>query len=598
MAGLEAARRWMAHMWLASRLPKLRRWVSPLTSRLLLVNFLPLLFMGGMLLSINAVRNTLLEDSIEALREQARIYVSVLRHAQCDDVSSGKQLDVTKAHALLEGMVRFSRNAEARLYAPNGHILTESQKQSSPIGGVSWQPNVSMADKLYTWVLALIPLHTKEGPVPLDNSTTSQNFGNETGDGVLISSPLDIPPYIRLTDAHELVMTVVEPVLIEGQTVGVLQLTRFNADIDRSLMKVRWVIIVMMLLSMGAAVLLSWYLAMTLAIPLRRLVVRSRDMREPGAGHIDSMPYTLLRRRDEIGELARALRESALALWARMDDVERFAAEVSHELKNPLSSIRSALDTLPRITNMQARDRLLSILGGDVRRLERLISDISFASRVEGELQREDRVIVNLVELLEQFVDVHETVREEGGPHLVLIVPEGQRIICVQVVRDRLMQVFHNLIGNAVSFSPAEGTIRLVIRPVIGPPQLEEDGFITPGSPAVEIAVEDEGPGIPPAKLDSIFDRFYSERPAGEHFGGHSGLGLAISRQIIVAFDGALYAENCERVDEESGERHICGARFVIRLPLLTCFRQNYSMRQGGECFLPVGECVMLRKGV
>ncbi|PHI96429.1 hypothetical protein BG621_05715 [Parasaccharibacter apium] len=595
MVKVSAVRQKLLRTQLWLHLPQIRRWVSPLTSRLLLVNFLPLLFMGGMLLSINAVRNTLLDDSIDALREQARIYTSVLQQGHYREGKGGNvSLDVAQAHLLLEDMIRFSRNAEVRLYAPNGHILTESRKKGSPIGGVSWQPTVSIADKLYAWVLALIPLQTKEGQVPLDNSTASQNFGYETDEDVRISARGELPPYIRLTDTHELVMTVVEPVFIGGKTVGVLQLTRFNADIDRSLMKVRWVIVVMLLLSMGAAVLLSWYLAMTLAIPLRRLVVRSRNMREPGQGHVDGLPYTLLSRRDEIGELARALRESALALWARMDDVERFAAEVSHELKNPLSSIRSALDTLPRITDMQARDRLLSILGGDVKRLERLITDISFASRVEGELQREERVVINVVELLEQFVDVHETIREGKGVRLMLSVPEGKGIFCVQAVRDRLVQVFHNLIGNAVSFSPAEGTIRLVLRTVTGPSRLEEDGSITPGGPAIEIAVEDEGPGIPPAKLNSIFDRFYSERPVGEHFGEHSGLGLAISRQIIMAFDGVLYAENRDEVDAITGETRICGARFVIRLPLIACFLPKCALRKDGQCFLPTEDCAML----
>lgn len=551
---------------------RLRNWVSPLTSRLMMVNFLPLLFMGGMLLSINAVRNTLLADSVEALREQARIYASVLQQAQ--HVEPGRNrvsLDTAEAHLLLEDMIRFSRNAQVRLYAPNGSILTESSKGDFEIGGARWQPTINVADRVYGWVLAMIPLRTREGLVPLDNSTISQNFGHETDEDVHMSPQEELPPYIRLTAEHELVMTVVEPVVVKGKTIGVLQLTRYNADVDRAIIKVRWVIIVMLLLGMGAAVLLSWYFALTLARPLRRLVERSREMREPGKGRVDGLPYSLLSRRDEIGELARTLRESALALWARMDDVERFAAEVSHELKNPLSSIRSALDTLPRITDRQARDRLLCILGGDVKRLERLISDIALASRVEGELQRGEREVVDVIALLGLFVEVNEALRQERTVNLVLSAPEGDEALCVFVVRDRLVQVLHNLIGNATSFSPFEGTIGLVVRTMQGPPQLQEDGTITPGGPAIEIAVEDEGPGIPPSKLDSIFDRFYSERPVGEHFGQHSGLGLAISRQIITAFEGTLHAENREELDPKTGEKHVRGARFVIRLPRLTC---------------------------
>lgn len=566
--------------WRRLRAVGVRHWVSPLTSRLLMVNFLPLLFMGGMLLSINAVRNTLLTDSVEALREQARIYASVLQQAQNVEPDGGTvRLDARQAHLMLEDMIRFSRNAQVRLYAPNGSVVTESSKGDFEIGGARWQPTVNMADRLYDWVLGLIPLRTREGLVPLDNSTTSQNFGRDTDEDVHLSPQEELPPYIRLTAEHELVMTVVEPVIVKGQTIGVLQLTRYNADIDRAIIKVRWVIIVMLLLSMGAAVLLSWYFAMTLARPLRRLVARSREMREPGQGRVDGLPYALLSRRDEIGELARALRESALALWARMDDVERFAAEVSHELKNPLSSIRSALDTLPRITDVQARDRLLSILGGDVQRLERLISDISLASRVEGELQRGERAAVDVVALLGLFVEVNQATRKEKSVRLVLSAPEGGEVLRVLVAGDGLVQVLHNLIGNAVSFSPPDGTIRLVVRTMTGPPRLEEDGSITPGGPAVEIAVEDEGPGIPEAKLDGIFDRFYSERPAGEHFGQHSGLGLSISRQIILAFDGSIHAENRAETDPRTGETRICGARFVIRLPRFMSATAPASLR-------------------
>lgn len=558
--------------WEYLRAVRLRRWVSPLTSRLLLVNFLPLLFMGGLLLSINEVRNTLLNDSVDSLREQARIYASVLQQAQKVDPESGEvELDTKVAHLFLDDMIRFSRNAQVRLYAPNGSLLTESARGGVlTASGTRWQPNVNVVDRIYGWVLSLIPLRTREGDVPLDNSTTSQNFGQDTGEDVHLSAREDLPPYIRQTAQHELVMTVVAPVVVNGETVGVLQLTRHNADIDRAIIKVRWVIVIMMLMSMGAAVLLSWYFAMTLSRPLRCLVVRSREMREPGQGRVDGLPYALLSRRDEIGELARTLRESALALWARMDDVERFASEVSHELKNPLSSIRSALDTLPRIADVQARDRLLGILGRDVQRLERLIADISFASRVEGELQRGGRVVVDVVALLELFVEVNQATRKEHAARLVLSIPEGEEPLNVMVGRDGLVQVLHNLIGNAKSFSPPDGIIRLAVRVMKGLPKLAEDGTIYPGGPTIEIAVEDDGPGIPPAKLDSIFERFYSERPPGENFGKHSGLGLAISRQIILAFEGTLHAENREELDPETQQSRICGARFVIRLPRFT----------------------------
>lgn len=548
----------------------IERWVSPLTSRLLLVNCLPLLFLGGMLLSINSARNNLLERSIDALREQARMYAAALQMADSGIVRHGVEwIDVEKAQAVLMPMVQSSKDEQVRLYAPNGHMLVEGKTRDFTSAGRQWQPTLGVADKIYEWVLSLLPLRSGEGVVPLDNSAHAEEYGQDTQEDVQLSPRHELPPYIRRTAQHELIMTVVEPVLRERKAIAVLQLTRYDSEIDRSLVKMRSVILTMLVISMVGALGLSWYFSMILARPLRCLVVRSREMREPGRGRVDNFPLSLLKRRDEIGELARALRGSALALWSRMDDIETFASEVSHELKNPLSSIRSALDTLPRMTDPQARQRLVDILRGDVRRLGRLITDISDASRVEGDLQRGERAAVAVVPLLELLVELHQTTRDEQAVNLVLSLPDTveERAVYVLAVEDRLVQVLHNLIGNAVSFSPPQGTIILKVRTVIGPSQLTADGMTKEGGPFVEISVEDEGPGIPPAKLEDIFERFYSERPAKEHFGQHSGLGLAISRQIITAFDGYLYAENRYKRDELTGGEIICGARFVIKLP-------------------------------
>lgn len=548
----------------------IERWVSPLTSRLLLVNCLPLLFLGGMLLSINSARNNLLERSIDALREQARMYAAALQMADSGIVRHGVEwIDVEKAQAVLVPMVQSSKDEQVRLYAPNGHMLVEGKTRDFTSAGRQWQPTLGVADKIYEWVLSLLPLRSGEGVVPLDNSAHAEEYGQDTQEDVQLSPRHELPPYIRRTAQHELIMTVVEPVLRERKAIAVLQLTRYDSEIDRSLVKMRSVILTMLVISMVGALGLSWYFSMILARPLRCLVVRSREMREPGRGRVDNFPLSLLKRRDEIGELARALRGSALALWSRMDDIETFASEVSHELKNPLSSIRSALDTLPRMTDPQARQRLVDILRGDVRRLGRLITDISDASRVEGDLQRGERAAVAVVPLLELLVELHQTTRDEQAVNLVLSLPDAveERAVYVLAVEDRLVQVLHNLIGNAVSFSPPQGTIILKVRTVIGPSQLTADGMTKEGGPFVEISVEDEGPGIPPAKLEDIFERFYSERPAKEHFGQHSGLGLAISRQIITAFDGYLYAENRYKRDELTGGEIICGARFVIKLP-------------------------------
>jgi two-component system sensor histidine kinase ChvG len=275
-----------------------------------------------------------------------------------------------------------------------------------------------------------------------------------------------------------------------------------------------------------------------------RLAQNAALMRE-GRSRTRALPENITDRQDEIGTLARALDGSAKALWARMDAIEQFAADVAHEIKNPLSSIRSAIETLTRVEDPTRASRLLAIITQDVARLDRLITDISDSSRLDSELSRTAPEVVDLAKILSTLKEIHDATRKDDGPRMVLDAPAAG--LLVRGVESRLVQVLRNLIGNAISFSPPNGFIWLRGR---------ETGGI------VELAVEDEGPGIPDAKLDGIFDRFYSERPESEQFGSHSGLGLSISRQIIEAHQGRISAEN--RRDEDG---NIVGARFVIRLP-------------------------------
>jgi len=292
-------------------------------------------------------------------------------------------------------------------------------------------------------------------------------------------------------------------------------------------------------------VLLSWYLARTIAQPILGLAIAAQDMRE-GHGRTGAVPAALLNRGDEISILARALSDSATALWGRMDAIERFAADVSHEIKNPLTSIRSAIETLRRVEDATQRKRLLAIMGEDVIRLDRLITDISDASRVDAEISRSAPVPLEIGAMLGALADIDDATRTEAAP--ILKVGELQPGLVVAGVEGRIVQVLGNLIGNARSFSPPRGQIWLGAQEALG-------GM-------VEISVADEGPGIPEGKLESVFDRFYSERPEGEGFGKHSGLGLSISKQIVEALGGTIRAEN-----RHDAEGRVTGARFVVTLP-------------------------------
>jgi two-component system sensor histidine kinase ChvG len=328
------------------------------------------------------------------------------------------------------------------------------------------------------------------------------------------------------------------------QLIGIVLLTREAEEVESSLFAVRLSILEFFSLALALTVIMSVYLSRTIARPILRLALAAERMRE-GRGRTGAVPRSLRARRDEIGVLAEALASSAAALWARLDAIEHFAADVAHEIKNPLSSIRSAIETIPRISDLDQQRRLFTIMAADVQRLDRLISDISEASRLDAEMSRISTEPVDVAPILAVLAELHEATRHEGDAQIVVEAPASGLV--VQGVEDRLVQVLRNLIGNAASFSPREGTI--VLR-----------GRLT-GS-TVEIAVEDDGPGIPEANLEHIFDRFYSERPEGEEFGRHSGLGLSISRQIVEMLSGRIAAEN-----RRNDQGRIIGARFVLRLP-------------------------------
>ena len=533
------------------------RFASPLLRRILLVNALPLALLVVALLYLDQYQNGLLEAEVLTLREQARIYAGALGQAAVAiDAAGAARLVPPLARPLLRRLTEPTPSAEARLYGPDGTLIADSRQHEAAGGAFETEPMppalarghvVGLIGQVYDWVLAHLP-HNEAAPTlevgPLAGGLDWQPDVREELRTEGSAQSREMPPYIRRTTDGRLLVTVAEPVQHDRQTVGIILLTREAREVDDSLYNVRMSILALFSLALGLTVVMSWYLARTIARPILRLAAAAGEMRE-GQGRSGAVPRRLLARRDEIGTLAQALAESASALWARMDAIERFAADVAHEIKNPLSSIQSAIETLRRIEDPAQQKRLLAIIAEDVRRLDRLISDISDASRVDAELSRTATEPVDIAPILATLAEIHETTRREDDPRLLLRAPESGLV--VRGVADRLVQVLRNLIANARSFSPTGGEILLAAR---------EDGAV------VEITVEDEGPGIPEAKLEHIFDRFYSERPAGERFGQHSGLGLSISRQIIEALKGKITAEN-----RRDAQGRMLGARFVVRLP-------------------------------
>jgi len=354
---------------------------------------------------------------------------------------------------------------------------------------------------------------------------------------------------VRVNDRGEVIVSVAVPVQRFRAVRGALMLSTQGADIDDMVEAERLAIVKVFLVAAAVMVVLSMLLAGTIAGPVRRLADGAEHVRRRIRSRVEIPDFT--RRRDEIGELSGALREMTNALYTRIEAIESFAADVAHELRNPLTSLRSAVETLPLAKTDDSRRRLLEVIQHDVKRLDRLISDISDASRLDAELQRQEAAQVDFAKLLDALVtaanevrtyDVNVTLAFEGGKPADFRVPGHD---------SRLGQVVSNLIDNARSFSPPGGSVRVTCR------RLKN---------AIEIIVDDDGPGIRPEALEKIFERFYTDRPH-QGFGQNSGLGLSISKQIVEAHGGSLRVENRTSVAAAGGEPSVLGARFIVRLP-------------------------------
>jgi two-component system sensor histidine kinase ChvG len=538
--------------------PRRRRWVSPLLRRVLLINFLPLALLLATLVYLDQYQDGLLEAEVAALREQASIYAGALGESAVNvNDPNNPVLEPNTAGRLLRRLSDPAPNAAAELYGLTNDLIANSRERpgTGDTGPVLSEPLPPAEDpgtlqnfvaRVSDWVLSVLP-HRQHASVEIRAGGADTDSADAVREEIRLASSAtshEQPPKIRRMQDGRLLVTVVEPVVRGGHNVGTIRLTRDAREVDNSLQQVRTSILGLFGLALLLTILLSWYMSFTIAGPILNLADAARAMRG-GQSRSGAVPRSLLRRRDEIGELGHALAATAQGLWARMDAIERFAADVAHEIKNPLSSIRSAIDTLRRVEDPRHQARLFAIIQEDVVRLDRLITDISDASRVDAELSRTPTQPIDVAQLLTTLAEIAQATRDESDPRIVVDVPATP--LMVQAVEGRLVQVLRNLIGNAESFSPPDGQIYLRAR---------ETGSMA------EICIEDEGPGIPDANLEHVFDRFYSERPAGESFGRHSGLGLSISRQIIEALQGRIGAEN--RRDEAG---NVIGARFVVRLP-------------------------------
>ncbi len=554
--------------------------LSSITRRILFLNLVGLGVLVVGILYLNQYREGLIEAKVESLSTQARIIAGAIAASATVETDS-LQIDPEKLLELQAGQsialssdgldsLVFPINPErvapvlrrlisptrtrARVYDRDGNILLDSQQFYSRGQILRYDlPKLEPAeptifDRLESRFLRLfgrdyLSLDREEPGVA--GSAYSEVTASLTGE------PRSV---VRRNAEGEMIISVAVPIQRFRAVLGALQLSTIGGDIDEIIRSERSAILAVFGVAAAVTIILSILLASTIATPLRRLSAAAVRVRH-GVKERQEIP-DFSERGDEIGNLSSSLRSMTEALYNRIEAIERFAADVSHELKNPLTSLRSAVETLPLAKNEASRQRLLEVIQHDVRRLDRLITDISDASRLDAELARVDAGPLNLEKLLTDLVEVDRQIATvHSNARLSLTVDRGDRgknAFMVSGHELRLGQVFSNLIVNARSFVPDEGgriDIRLFRR-----------------GGRVLVWIEDNGPGIGVDDIERIFERFYTDRPEGEAFGQNSGLGLSISRQIIEAHGGRLAAEN---IPDDRAARNVGGARFMIDLPAL-----------------------------
>lgn len=517
-----------------------RRVFSPITRRILAVNMIALGILVIGILYLGEYRRGLILSEVSGLETQGEMFAAALGEgASVDRATASRSLVFSAAKQMVARLVQ--KGTRARLFALDGSLMADSgelRPNTSLHIRVNEEGFIEMCLRVAQEYTARLMFGDQDLPLYVEPPIQTAAIFPEA----VMALRGDYGGMIRETEDGHLMVSVAVPVTRDNQVLGALLLSKGSEDIELALFDVRLHIFKMFLISFAVTCLLSLYFASTIARPLRKLSRAAHTLRK-GMEQRTEIP-DLSKRNDEIGDLSQAMRQMTEALWLRMDAIESFAADVSHELKNPLTSLRSAVETAARVENPDAQKRLMEIIQHDVSRLDRLISDISEASRVDAEMSRSKTENVDLKALLQTLVDIHQD--NENGTKLTLSAPSTESCQ-VLGMESRLVQVIQNLIGNAMTFSPKNGQIELAI---------------SEGDEQFIMTVCDQGPGIPPGNEEKIFSRFYTERPETDEFGNHSGLGLAISKQIVEAHDGTIYAEN---KTDHSGQ--IKGARFVVTLP-------------------------------
>ncbi len=527
--------------------------LSSLTRRIISYNIVGLLILVTGVLVLNQYQAGLIDARIKSLATQGQLIAGALAEfaiLEPEASAPSPRIAIDRAIPILRRMALVT-GTRVRLYDYDGDLLLDSRNLISVNRVRSYRlppPGSVLGDwpvvgRIYDWSVDLLP---RSNLPRYDESRQNSGWNYEEVSYALVGDPYHM---IRVTDKNEMVISVSVPVQRLKVLQGALLLSTEGGDIDEIVRTERLSILQTFLIALGVSILLSISLAQTIARPIRKLAEVSEKVRFGREGRV---PIPNLKgRQDEIGDLSIALGEMTDALYARIDSIEQFAADVAHEIKNPLTSLRSAVETFEGTTDPQRQKRLLGIIIEDVARIDRLITDISDASRLDAELTRSQMEDVCIPVLLETLTKIYQATQKPGVPKIALQIDSGAlppEALTVPGFEHRLGQVVRNIIDNAISFSKPKDVITIRAR-------REDDKVV--------VTIDDQGPGIPEENLETIFERFYTQRPSAEDFGKNSGLGLAISKQIIEAHRGRIFATN-----RRSAKGDVQGARFTIELPL------------------------------